>query len=323
MLKHIFFILFLTLFIPLHCQAELVDRIVAKVNDDVITLSEFNEEGEGTFEKIRENAPSDQIRSSLRQAKKDILSGLIDRMLISQKAEISGLSVSNEDLDATISRILEQNQITMKQFMEQLQVLGMTEAQYRDKMKNQMLQSKLINYEIRSKIVITDEKVRRYYDESFGQQESSEGYHLLQIGCLWGSDGRSETRLDAKKRAEQLHAMISEGENFKEIAKVYSDLPSAADGGDIGVFKEEELAPYMRDAIQGLYPGQISEIIESSTAFQFFKILSSREGNVIQQAPFETVKEEIRTLLYEQELRENFDKWVKQLREEAFIEELL
>ncbi len=323
MLKHIFFILFLTLFIPLHCQAELVDRIVAKVNDDVITLSEFNEEGEGTFEKIRENAPSDQIRSSIRQAKKDILSGLIDRMLISQKAEISGLSVSNEDLDATISRILEQNQITMKQFLEQLQVLGMTEAQYRDKMKNQMLQSKLINYEIRSKIVITDEKVRRYYDESFGQQESSEGYHLLQIGCLWGSDGRSETRLDARKRAEQLHAMISEGENFKEIAKVYSDLPSAADGGDIGVFKEEELAPYMRDAIQGLYPGQISEIIESSTAFQFFKILSSREGNVIQQAPFETVKEEIRTLLYEQELRENFDKWVKQLREEAFIEELL
>ncbi len=323
MLKHIFFILFLTFFIPLHCQAELVDRIVAKVNDDVITLSELNEEGEGTFEKIRENAPSDQIRSSIRQAKKDILNGLIDRMLISQKAKISGLSVSNENLDATISRILEQNQISKEQFLKQLQAMGMTEAQYRDKMKNQMLQSKLINYEIRSKIVITDEKIRRYYDESFGQQESSDGYHLLQIGCTWGTDGRSETSLDARKRAEQLHAMISEGENFKEIAKAYSDLPSATDGGDIGVFKEEELASYMRNAIQGLYPGQISEIIETPAAFQFFKILSSREGNVIQQAPFETVKDEIRTLLYEQELRENFDKWVKQLRDEAFIEELL
>ncbi len=323
MLKYLLFILFLTLFIPLHCRAELVDRIVAKVNDEVITLSELNEEGEGTFEKIRENAPSDQIRRSIHQAKKNILSGLIDRMLISQKAKTSGLSVSDENLDATISRILEQNQISKEQFLKQLQTMGMTEAQYRDKMKNQMLQSKLINYEIRSKIVITDEKVRRYYDESFGQQQSSDGYHLLQIGCTWGPDGRSETSLDARKRAEQLHAMIAEGENFKEIAKAYSDLPSATDGGDIGVFKEEEFAPYMRDAIQGLYPGQISEIIETSAGFQFFKILSSKEGNVIQQAPFETVKEEIRTLLYEQELREHFDKWVKQLREEAFIEELL
>ena len=323
MLKHLFFILFLTIFIPLDCQAELVDRIVAKVNDEVITLSELNEEGEATFEKIRQNAPPDQIRNSIRQAKKDILTGLIDRMLISQKAEISGLSVSNEDLDATIDRILEQNKISMERFQEQLQAMGMTEAQYREKMKNQILQSKLINYEIRSKVVITDEKVRRYYDESFGQQESSEGYHLLQIGCLWGPDGRSETRLDAGKRAEQLHAMISEGENFKEIAKAYSDLPSASDGGDIGVFKKEELASYMLDAIKGLNPGQVSEIIETSAAFQFFKLLSSREGNIVQQAPFETVKEEIRTLLYEQELRENFDKWVKQLRDEAFIEELL
>lgn len=323
MLKYLFFILLLTVFSPLHCRAELVDRIVAKVNDDIITLSELNEESAATLQKIRENAPPDQIRNAIRQARQEILTGLIDRMLISQKAESSGLSVSNENLDATIARILEQNQITMEQFLEQLKVMGMTEAQYRNKMRSQMLQSKLINFEIRSKVVITDEKVRRYYDESFGQEESSEGYHLLQIGCLWGPDGRSETRLDARKRAEQLHAMISEGENFKEIAKAYSDLPSAADGGDIGVFKEEELAVYMRDAIKGLYPGQISVIIESSTAYQFFKILSSKEGNVIQQAPFETVKEEIRSLLYEQELREDFDKWVTQLRDEAFIEELL
>lgn len=323
MLKQLNLILLFTMLIPFQAGAELIDRIAAKVNDQVITLSELNEELAPTFEKIKREAPPDQIRPAMRQATKDTLSALIDRMLINQKAKQSGLSVSKEDLDAAIDRILAENKISYKKFRQQLKAMGMTETLYREKMKGQILQSKLINYEIRSKVVITDEKVRRHYQESFGRQVTSDGYHLLQIGCAWGGKGRSETKLDAKKRADQLRAMILEGESFKEIARAYSDLPSGADGGDIGVFKEKELAPYMSAAISGLKPGAISQTIETSSGFQFFKILASREGNVIQQAPLESVKEEIRSLLHEQELRKNFDKWVKQLRDDAYIDELL
>jgi peptidyl-prolyl cis-trans isomerase SurA len=323
MFKHIFLIMSFLILLPAPAPAELIDRVVAVVNNDVITLSELYEESEPTFQKIRETAPPEQVHAALRKARQDILDSLIDRALIAQKAESSGLSVSDEDIDATIERIISQNNTTPERFQRELAKMGLSEDSYRQKIKSQMLQSKLINYEIRSKIVIPDEKVLQYYRESFGRETADDGYHLLQIGCGWGEKGRSETRIDAMKRAEQLRAMILEGESFKEIAKAYSDLSSAGYGGDIGVFKENELAQYMREAIVGLHPGQVSKIIETPSAFQFFKVLSAKQGDVVEQAPFASVKEEIRDRLYQQELRENFDKWLRQLREEAFIQKLL
>ena len=323
MIKYFFILMSFIVLLPGPVSAELIDRIVAVVNNDVITLSELYEESEPTFEKIRENVPADQVNAALRKARKDILNGLIDRMLVAQKAENSGLSVNDEDVDAAIERIISQNNTTPQRFRRELAKMGLSEELYRKKIKSQILQSKLINYEIRSKIVITDEKVRQYYQESFGRETAADGYHLLQIGCCWDGKGRSETGVDAEKRAEQLRAMIVEGESFKEIAKAYSDLSSASDGGDIGVFKKNELAQYMRDAIEGLRPGQVSQIIATPYCFQFFKVLSAREGNVVEQAPFDSVKEEIRDLLYQQELRENFDKWLRQLREQAYIQEML
>ncbi len=323
MLKSFLLIISFTLLSPLGASAELIDRIVAVVNNDVITMSELYEECEPTFQKIRETAPPEQVRSALRQARQDILNSLIDRMLIAQKSESSGLSVSDEDVDAAVERIISENHTTPENFRRELANMGLSEESYRRKIKSQILQSKLINYEIRSKVVITEEKILRYYQESFGREIGADGYHLLQIGCCWGESGRSETEIDAGKRAEQLRAMVVEGESFKEIAKAYSDLSSAADGGDIGVFKENELASYMRDAIADLLPGDVSAIIETASCFQFFKVLSARQGDVVRQAPFATVKEEIRDLLYQQELRESFDNWLRLLREEAYIQVML
>ncbi len=323
MYKYIFLIISFFSLLPSPASAELIDRVVAVVNDDVITLSELYEESEPVFKKIRETAPPEQVRGALRKARLDILNSLIDQALIAQKAENSGLSVSDDDVDAAIERLISQNNTTPDRFRRELAKMGLSEESYRRKIKNQILQSKLINYEVRSKIVITDEKVRRYYQQSFGRESAADGYHLLQIGCCWRDKGRSETEIDAKKRAEQLRTMIEEGESFKEIAGQYSDLSSSRDGGDIGVFKENELAQYMRDAIVGLQPGQVSKIIQTPSCFQFFKVLSAKQGDVVQQAPFTSVKKEIRDLLYKQELRENFDKWVHLLREEAYIRNML
>ena len=124
-------------------------------------------------------------------------------------------------------------------------------------------------------------------------------------------------------RALQLRDMVLNGSNFNELAKEYSDLPSAADGGDIGVFAKEELADYMWEAIKDLKPGETSEIILTPSGYQFFKLLTSKKGNILSQAPLESVSEEIRAKLYDQELDKRFDTWVEQLREHSYIEELL
>ncbi len=322
--KHILLLLFSFFLFPAIASSEdIVDRVVAVVNEDVITLSELKEEAAPTLEKIREQAPFDQVDAASHKARREILSEMIDRKLLLQRAEKRNVSVPDAEIDAAVDRILEQNKISVEEFRTQLGLMGKTEAQYRETLRSQIIRSKLVSYEIRSKVVITNEQIIEFYNEHYGNLSAPEGYHIQQIGLSWGDRGRSGSPAEAKKRAEQIRDMVRAGESFKDMAKQQSDLPSAADGGDIGVLQKDELALYMWEAIKGLRPGEVSEIIETPAGYQFFKLISARDGNVSSQAPLDTVRDEIRNTLYDQQLKRKFDNWVKLLRENSYIEELL
>jgi len=109
------------------------------------------------------------------------------------------------------------------------------------------------------------------------------------------------------------------GQDFKQLARQYSDLPSAVDGGDIGAFQEDEMAEYMRDAVTSLKPGEISPVVESPNGYMLFKLLSSQEGKIITKVPYESVKEEIRNTLYQQEMEKRYDTWLEEIRNQAYI----
>ena len=132
-----------------------------------------------------------------------------------------------------------------------------------------------------------------------------------------------DTKEEAREKAEEIRARVVDGESFSGLAKSYSNLPSAAEGGDIGLFKKDEMAGYMKDVVLKMQPGEISPIIETGNTFQFFKLLSLRDGDIVVKAPYESVREEIRDILYRQEMEEQYNNWVKGLREEAYIKILL
>ena len=323
-MKRIALILICLFLLPGFLHAEVViDRVVAVVNDDIITLSELEEEAAATLERIQDQAPPDQIDAASHQVRQEILSEMIDRLLLFQRAAKRNVTVPDEEIDAAVDRILMQNNLTVEEFRSQLPQMGKTEKQFRESLRSQIIRSKLISYEIRSKVVITNEQITDYYDGHFANDSGPEGYHILQIGLSWGKNGRSASATEAQKRAQQLREMILAGESFKEIAQQQSDLPSAADGGDIGIFKKDELAPYMWTAIKDLRPGDVSTVIETPSGFQFFKLISSRANGISQKPPLESVQDEIKSTLYEQELKRKFDIWVKLLRENSYVEELL
>jgi peptidyl-prolyl cis-trans isomerase SurA len=155
------------------------------------------------------------------------------------------------------------------------------------------------------------------------------GYTLLQMGFTWGdSDNAKKSapnmyadKLDAKRRAEEVRAMVEKGQDFEELAKKYSNLPSAADGGNIGTLQAEDMAADMRGAIVNLKPGQISKIIETPAGFQFFKLIASKDG-VDPKSSYDSAKESIRKTLYRQQLQKEFDNWVKNLKEQAYIKKM-
>lgn len=311
------------------CAAQLVDRVVAIVNDDVITMSEVNEEGKGYFKKITEQAPPAQIEDALSRARNQILNNLIDKKLIAQEAAKQKVSVSDEEVRMAAEQMLVNNKITRDMLDTQLGQMGMDYEGYLETLRNQILQSKLINYEIRSKIIITDDMILDCYDTDYTKHISDGGFYLMQMGFVWNRSKKDNTspatdaeKMAAKKRAERVHALIVDGQDFRTLAKKFSELPSAVDGGDIGVFMEDEMAPYMQKAVLKLKTGEVSDIIETPSGYQFFKVLSCQDGQIVVQASFDTVKEEIRAKLYDEKLKAEFDEWVRKIKAEAYIKKL-
>ncbi len=313
---------------PSFSDDELVDRVVAEVNDDVITLSELEKAGESYFKRIRDNAPAREVKIALEKAREEVLASLVDKMLLQQEAAKMSISVSEAEIDMAIDQILARNKATIEDFKKDLAAMHLTEQQYREDLRDQMLQSKLSNFQVRSRIVITEEDIQEYYQKQYTQENQESGYYLLQMGFTWEEQGNlvmpgTIAKQDAEKRAEEIRNRVLDGESFKDLAKSFSNLPSAKDGGDIGLIKKDEMARYMRDTVLAMKPGEVSPIVETESGYQFFKLLSVREGDMVILAPYESVRVEIRDLLYQEEIKEQYDIWVKELREKAYIKTLL
>ncbi len=317
-------ILFITLIaLPLSiCQAqnpptELVDRIIAVVNDDVITLSDLNEEGNGIFQAIISKVPAQQQAAELNKARKEILGHLVDQLLLKQQADKIGIQIDKADIDQAVESILVNNNITIEKFRHDLQTMGTSEKAYRKKLKNQILKSRLLSFEIKSKIVVTDEEIKKYYEKSYKpEQANATGYHILQMGFLWGNKFRTKTREDAYKNAQYARQKLLAGANFAELAKALSDLPSAEDGGDIGQFKMSEMAEYMAKAIKKMHVGAVSEILQTPVGYQILKLKAAPGQEMPKLAD---VKDEIKDILYKQEGEKNYLDWLTKLRQKAYI----
>ena len=314
---------FFFLLLPAVSLANVVDRSVAIVNEDTITLSEVNELGKPFFQKVTEGTPANQLAEALQQARKTVIDKLIDKKLLLQQAKKLNIKVSDEDVENALKNLIANHKSTMEQFRKEIGTMGMSEKQYREDLREQLLSSKLINYEIRSKVVIADDKVKDYYNNIQSTENiGGGGYYVLQIGCTWGDKGRDstkQTQAEAKAKAERVRNLAIKGDDFKNLAKLYSDLPSAADGGDLGIFQEHEMAAYMHDAVVNLKTGEVSQIVEAGKGYQFFKLMPMQEGKTGTKAPYESAKEEIREKLYQQAMELRFKEWLKAIRDKAYI----
>lgn len=305
-------------------SADIVDRVVAVVNDEVITLSEVNEEGKAMLQRMAETAPPDELADALRQVRQTVIEKLIEKKIMLQEAAKANITVSDDEVDAAFKRILERNATTSDQFRNQLAQMGMTEAQFRENLRDQVLSSKLVNYEIRSKLIISEDRIIDYYDTHYTERVSEGGFYLLQIGISFaeeegGTADPAVRRQKALARAEEIRSRALAGDDFRELARKYSELPSAVDGGDIGVLNKEDMSPSMLEAIMRTKPGEITDIIETPSGVQFFKVLSSQEGQIITRVPFESVKDEIYDILYQQEVEAYFDEWLSRKKSQAYI----
>lgn len=312
-------------------EAKMLDRIVAVVNDDIITLSELEESGREVLNRVEENAPTNQRQEFLEEARQRLLTKLITERLINQQATAANIQVSDEEFQRSYERNLAQMGVSQQEFRRRLAENGLSEERYKADLRNKLLRDKLIIYEVRSKVVVTDEMVKEYFDEKYSEEMGDGGFYLLQMGFTWNDSekdqqiesGRSATKEETRQRAERIRQAVIDGEDFSTLAREESDLPSAEDGGELGFFQEDELVPYMREAIVNLEVGEISPVIESPNSYQFFKLLSRQDEEESMQAHFEKVRGDIRAQLMESKFQEEYQKWVDQIKTGSYVKKML
>jgi len=299
-------------------SAEIVDRIVAVVNDDIIRLVELNKAVSRLEEQIRsKNYSADREQEEIYKIRMEVLNNLIDEKLADQEIRNSGIFVDEREIDSAIEQVKAMNYYSDEDLRMALKASGISMEEYRDEIKQQILRNKLVNIKIKSKIIITDSDIETYYKNNPDKYASKKKYMLRNIlmTCPAGAD--DQFRKKVYDRMQTVYHLLENGAEFTEIAKQYSEAVNADDGGLLGFFSFDELAPNIVQAIRGLKPGEFSPITETDQGYQIFFVEKIEEKG---GRPLSEVTDEIRQLLYEEAVNKKFQTWIDQLREDAHIE---
>jgi peptidyl-prolyl cis-trans isomerase SurA len=298
--------------------AALVDRIVAVVNDDVILLSEVEQSLKGIRVALeQEGYTASQRNQILAQQRERIVSQMIDDKLTDQQVRRYNLNVEDEEVERTIGRIRSANQITEDELIRQLEMTGISYSDYKRQIKEKLMRARLVNIEVRSKIVVTDSDVEAYYNANKAQYASSAKYDLRHILLRVRPEDDAERRMQIRQQMEAIHARLEKGEAFEQLARLYSNASTAAQGGRLGVFSDKSLTEQVRRALSGLKEKQFTSVLDTEQGYQVFYIEKIvRKGG----KSFEEVKPEIQDKLYADIVDREFQTWLEKLRGRAHIQ---
>ncbi|MBW1733546.1 MAG: peptidylprolyl isomerase [Deltaproteobacteria bacterium] len=296
-------------------SAEVLNRVVAIVNDQVITLYELHTTMQMTtglsYKDLRERSEETYL-----ETRKKILDDLIDQKIGLEKIKELKIKVSEEEIDRAIEKVKEDNQLTQEDLVKELKRQGITYESYRETVREELERVQLINLEVKSKILLREEDIEEYYN-THRDEFTSEGRVRLALIFLKQQDpaDKKEARV-LHNKAREILSMIRNGEDFADLARKFSNGPGAAEGGDLGVFKMSELNPEMSETIKGLSAGQVSEPIIMPYGVKIIKVVEKEGGG---EKSFEQVKNAIRAILYRKELDKKYSAWIKELRKKSYI----
>jgi len=298
-------------------SGEIIDRIVAVVNDDIILLSELDESFKPYADRIAALGYSvDEERQTLFNVREEILNQLIDQKLTDQQIKQSKITVSDDEIDNAIERLKEANFFTDKELREMLGADGLTMEEYRKRIKDQILRAKLVNFEIKSKIVITKEDIDTYHKSHSDKYSGRKKYRLSNILMEVPSFASEEEKLGVSEKMEMVLAKLKSGEPFDKIANIYSESRFFSDEGGLGLFELKELSPKIQEAIKDMKAGEFTPVLDTGQGYQIFYI---QEIVNVPGKSLEEASPEIEDMLYKDIVDKKFRSWLDELRKMSHI----
>jgi peptidyl-prolyl cis-trans isomerase SurA len=292
--------------------------IVARVNDDVITLSDYQKAEQQLRDEVAhdcQGCPPDQIDAHFKEQQKDLLRGMIDQSLMVQRAKDMGISVES-DLAKRLDEVRRQNGLaTLDDLKKGVEASGLTWEDYKTTIRNGLLQKELVRREVGSHVDVSSDEVKQYYEAH--QQEFALPERVVLSEISLSTEGKSpEEFAGVRSKAEGLRTSVLNGDDFNQVARLYSQGGTAKEGGSLGTFKRGELSPQLEAVVFQMSKGQISEVIQTRTGFEILKVEDHLPAEL---QPMDKVEPDIRNTIHAQKMQPRMRDYLAELREQSNI----
>jgi peptidyl-prolyl cis-trans isomerase SurA len=328
-----------------------VEQIIARVNNSIITSSEYARSKDQLKEEIKQQDPGNADKQYA-DKEKDVLRDLIDQQLLLEKGKDLGITADTELIKKLDEMRKQMNLDSMEELEKAATAQGISYEDFKQNLRNQIITQQVIGREVGSHLNITKEEEQKFYEEHKSEMEQPEQIRLSEILVSTQKAAPAtppaETKTNilanpadpektaaapatpptpvapdadqlaaAEAKANALHEQIQKGAAFDDVAKKNSDGPSAAQGGDLGLFKRGTLSKELEDRTFAMKAGEITDVIRTKQGFVILKVTEH------QMAGIPTLKEmqpRIQDALYYQKLQPALRVYLKKLREESFID---
>ncbi|MBN2468238.1 MAG: peptidyl-prolyl cis-trans isomerase, partial [Deltaproteobacteria bacterium] len=307
-LQKILLPLVIVLLLGAPANGEVIDKVVGIVNEDIITLSELLNVTQ------RHTLDSNALNSSGKM--NEILQQLIEQKLIAQEARKSAVIVSDAEVDASIEKFKESNQISTDQLKQALQEQGVPWNEYREQFREEIGKQHLLAAKVRSQVTITDKDAEDYYEAHLEEYVVPPRVRIEQLFFPVASAAPDKTKDDLLATANQALARIRSGESLQAVASIYN-LAREGDSVDLGYFKKGELMAPLDAAAFSLGAGNVSDVVVTEKGYFIIRVLEKTDA---QTKTVEEVKEVISNALYRQKMEKKYQEWMQQLRDKAYID---
>jgi peptidyl-prolyl cis-trans isomerase SurA len=300
-------------------KALVVEEIIARVNNDVITMSDYQKAEEQLREEVAhdcQGCAQDKLMTEFKDQQKDLLRGLIDQSLMVQRAKDMGISVES-DVIKRLDEVRVQNHMNSLEELEKaVEGSGLAWEDYKTTIRNGLLTQEVVRREVGSHINIGNDEVKKYYDAH--PQEFTRPEQVVLSEIFLSTEGKSPEEIESvQKKAEDLRNRVMKGDEFSEIAKRYSEGSTAKDrGGELGTFPKGELDQKLEEVVFKMDKGQITDVIQTKTGFEILKVENHFQAGL---QPMDKVENEIMNRLYMQKMEPQMRDYLGQLRVESYV----
>jgi peptidyl-prolyl cis-trans isomerase SurA len=294
-----------------------VDRIVAVVNQEIITFSEIEKWSRPFLQEIQTEDRLER-RERMQGVFRKILDRIIDEKLIEQEARKSGIRVTSKEIEGAIEDVKQKNKINQEEFEKILAAEGLTLEAFKKELERRILRTKFVTSAVKVEQKAGEKELIEFFQENVNQYRVNASYRPAHILFLVSQEATPEQIQGIRKKSQRVLERIKEGADFAEMAMAYSeDNASRKEGGDLGYFKKGELLPALEKEAMGLQVGEVSGPIRTELGFHILKLLDRKGGT---PPPFEEIKERVQADYYERKWEKALEQFLGNLKEKSIIE---